>query len=196
MALSPGDMTRVRVYDDVTGRLKYVFEAKSWEPISETDYHLRDLIIQIFMPRGEITYISADEAQVTLAARPAAASTATRLAQGHVKVAIDRRQRPGAKRIRNWRTAPPSRRSREHPIARGEVDMDRAELIADGEVLVDSVEARVEQVRGLTLQWDQVDNRIDVLRFNHGGTMSLRRGGGMIDFAMPGTTRASSTERK
>ena len=30
--LSPGDNTRARVYDDVTGRLKYQFEAEKWEP--------------------------------------------------------------------------------------------------------------------------------------------------------------------
>ena len=33
---SPGDHTLARVYDDVTGRLKYQFEAETWEPVSET----------------------------------------------------------------------------------------------------------------------------------------------------------------
>src|SRR6059036_3123284 len=36
MSLSPGEQTRVRVYDEVTGRLKYQFEAKAWEPTSHT----------------------------------------------------------------------------------------------------------------------------------------------------------------
>jgi hypothetical protein len=197
MALSPGDMTRVRVYDDKTGRLKYVFEAKSWEPISETDYHLRDLTIR-FSCRGVRLPISADEAQVTLA-RKARSRVDPRHGwlKGHVRVAIDRTTAA-------WREANPQLADRSlHPdelvniqLPEANFDMDRAELTADGEVLVDSVEARVEHVRGLTLQWDQVDNRIDVLRFNHGGMMTLRRGGGMIDFAMPGTTRASSTEKK
>jgi len=198
MTFSPGDMTRVRVYDDVSGRLKYVFEAKSWEPISETDFHLRDLLIQIFMPRGEITYISSDEAQVTLA-RKARSRVDPRHGwlKGHVQITIDRTTSA-------WRESNPQVADRfAHPddliniqLPEAKFDMDRAELTADGDVVVDSIEARIEHVRGLTLQWDQVDNRIDVLRFNHGGTMALRRGGRMVDFAMPGTTRAKATVKK
>src|SRR5262245_42537138 len=38
---SPGEQTRVRVYDDVSGRLKYQLQAKKWEPDrkAETVYH-------------------------------------------------------------------------------------------------------------------------------------------------------------
>lgn len=198
ITFSPGDLTRVRVYDDISGRLKYVFEAKSWEPISQTDFHLRDLLIQIFMPRGEITYISSDEAEVTLARKARSRVDPRRgWLKGHVQITIDRTTSA-------WREANPHLADRfAHPddliniqLPEAKFDMDSAELIADGDVLVDSVEAKIENVRGLTLQWDQVDNRIDVLRFNHGGRMALRRGGGMVDFAMPGTTRSKSSKRR
>ncbi|HKQ50645.1 MAG TPA: hypothetical protein VJZ71_21420 [Phycisphaerae bacterium] len=197
MTFSPGEMTLVRVYDEVSGRLKYVFEAKSWEPISQVDFHLRDLQIQIFMPRGEITYINADEAQVTLARKARSRVDPRRgWLKGNVRVMIDRTTSA-------WREANPHLADRfAHPddlinihLPEAKFDMDRAELTADGDVTVDSIEARIENVRGLTLQWDQVDNRIDVLRFDHGGTMALRRGGGMVDFALPGTTRSKRKDK-
>lgn len=193
---SPGDQTRVKIYDEITGRLKYIFEAKSWEPVSESDYRLKDLSIQIYMPRGEITYINADEAEVTLARKTGSRVDPKRgRLWGNVTVTIDRT-------TAKWREENPELAERyahaddlihiHLPEAR--FDMDRAELKADGDVLVDSVEARIEKCRGLLVQWDQVDNRIDLLRFEHGGRMMLRRGGRMVDFAMPGTVRESRSE--
>ncbi|HVP12828.1 MAG TPA: hypothetical protein VMV94_16755 [Phycisphaerae bacterium] len=188
---SPGDHTLARVYDDITGRLKYQFEAKTWEPVSETDFHLQDLLIQIFMPRGEITYISADEAQITLAKKGRnRVDPRSGWVRGNVKVTIDRT-------TSEWREANPDQADRyAHPndlinidMADAKFDMERAEMVSDGAILVDSSDARIEDVSGLTLQWDQVDNRIDVLHFKQGGRMTLRRGGKMVDFAMPGTQR-------
>jgi lipopolysaccharide export system protein LptA len=188
---SPGDHTLARVYDDISGRLKYQFEAKTWEPVSETDFHLRDMLIQIFMPHGEITYISADEAQVTLARRSRnRVDPKNGWVRGNVKVTIDRT-------TAEWREANPELAERyAHPndlinidLQDAKFDMERAELTTEGPILVDSADVRVEDVSGLVLQWDQVDNRIDVLRFKQGGKMTLRRGGRMVDFALPGTQR-------
>ena len=196
--LSPGDQTRVKIYDDVTGRLKYIFEAEKWEPITETDFHLHKLAIQIYMPRGEITYINADEAEVAITRRSGTRVDPKRgRLWGNVKVVIDRT-------TTKWREENPELAERfAHPddlinifLPEARFDMDRAELIADGDVLVDSTEARIENCRGLTVQWDQVDNRIDLLRFEQGGTMILRRGGKMIDFGMPGTTRDAKRRKK
>lgn len=195
---SPGDHTLARVYDDITGRLKYQFEARTWEPVSEADFHLHDLLIQIFMPHGEITYISADEARVTLARRSRnRVDPRSGWMRGNVKVTIDRT-------TSEWREANPESAERfAHPndlinidLEDAKFDMERAELTSDGPLLVDSADVRVEDVSGLTLQWDQVDNRIDMLRFKRGGKMTLRRGGRMVDFALPGTQRdrAASTQ--
>lgn len=193
MNFSPGDQTRVRIYDENSGRLKYQLEAESWEPVSNNDFRLKKLLIQIFMPKGEITYISADEAEVTLA-RKSKSRFEPRSGQlkKNVKVTIDRT-------TAKWREANPQLADRDaHPddliyidLDEARFDLEQAELRADGPIRLDSVDARIENVRGLTVQWNQVDNRIDVLRFAHGGTMALRRGGKMIDFGMPGTERAA-----
>jgi lipopolysaccharide export system protein LptA len=191
IAFSPGDRTLARVYDDITGRLKYQFEAQTWEPVSETDFRLRELLIQIFMPHGEITYISADEAQITLARKSRnRVDPKSGWLRGNVKVAIDRT-------TAEWREAHAELADRyAHPddlinidMQDARFDLERAELISEGAILVDGADVRVEDVTGLTLQWDQVDNRIDVLRFKQGGKMTLRRGGRIVDFALPGGQR-------
>jgi lipopolysaccharide export system protein LptA len=193
---SPGDQTRVRVYDELTGRLKYQFDAKTWEPTSNTDFHLRDILIQIFMPRGEITYISADEAQVALSRKSKnRVEPKSGWLRGNVRVTLDRTTSA-------WRTANPELAERyAHPdelinieLADASFDLDQAELTSDGEILVDSSEARIENVRGLTVQWDQLDNRIDVLHFKQGGKMHLRRGGRMVDFGLPGSDRGAKKD--
>jgi len=198
MRFRPGDRTLARVYDDITGRLKYQFEALKWEPISDIDFHVEDLLIQIYAPRGEVTYISADMAEVTIARKARNRFEPKRgWLRGNVKIVIDRT-------TSEWREANPDLADRyAHPeelinidLQDARFDMDQAELKSEGTVLVDSSEARVENVEGLTLQWNQLDNRIDVLRFKHGGRMLLRRGGKMVDFAMPGTERdAKSADR-
>jgi lipopolysaccharide export system protein LptA len=197
LTFSPGDQTRVRVYDDVSGRLKYQFEAERWEPIgSDTDFHVESLLIQTFTPRGETTYISADLADVRIARK-----TKNRLeAQsgklwGNVKVVIDRT-------TARWREEHPAfARRDDHPEAlitidmvSARFDMDRAELISTGPVVVDSEEARLEDVSDLTVRWNQKDNQVDALQFAQGGKMVIRGGTGMIDLALPGMRRKKSKQ--
>jgi lipopolysaccharide export system protein LptA len=195
MSFRSGDATLARVYDDITGRLKYQFEAKTWEPISETDFRLRNLLIQIFAPRGEITYVHADEAEITLARKAKNRMEPKRGSlKGQVKVVIDRT-------TAEWREANPDRAGRSaHPdelieidLEEARFDLDQAELHSEGPITVDSREARIDNVRGLTLQWSQLDNRIDALAFKHGGRMLLRRGGKIVDFGMPGGEREGKT---
>lgn len=195
MRFRPGERTLARIYDDVTGRLKYQFEAKKWEPLSETDFHVEELLIQIYTPRGEITYISADTAEVTIARKARNRLEPKRgWLRGNVRVVIDRT-------TSEWREAHPDLADRyahaddliNIDLDDASFDLDQAELRSEGTIVVDSREARIDRVEGLTLQWNQVDNRIDVLRFAHGGRMILRRGGRMVDFALPGTERGAQT---
>ncbi len=189
----PGDRTLARVYDDVTGRLRYQFEARKWEPVSDTDFHVEELLIQIYTDRGEITYISADTADVTIARKSGNRLEPKRgRLQGNVKLVIDRT-------TTQWREAHPDLADRyahadeliNIDLQDARFDLDRAELQSEGSILVDSQEVRIENVEGLTLQWNQTDNRIDMLSFKRGGRMLLRRGGKVIDFAMPGTERSA-----
>ena len=196
--LSPGEQPRVRVYDDVTGRLKYQFEAKSWEPISGTDYDLKDVQLQVYTPRGEISYISADQAQVTLSIKGKnRVEPKSGWLRKNVKVVVDRTTSA-------WREANPAIAAREaHPddlthifLSEAVFDLELAELHSDGPVRLESNDAQIENVNGLTVQWNQVDGRIDVLRFKHGGRMALSRGGRTIDFGLPGGERTGKPERK
>jgi len=198
LAFSPGDQTVVRVYDDITGRLKYQFEAVKWEPTADQVFHVEKLLVQIFTSKGEITYISSDEAEVTLARKSKDRIEPKRgWLRGNVKVVVDRTTAA-------WREANPDKAERDaHPdelihVSLGEArfDLDDAELVSDGDIVVDSVDARIEKVRGLKVQWDQLDNRIDVLRFTHGGSMTLRKGGRIVDFGLPGTERDAGKEKK
>ena len=191
MPISPGDESRVIVYDDATGRPKYQFEAEGWRPINDTDYHVDKLLITIYMARGETTHISAAEADVTLAQKAKNRVDVQRgVLRGGVRVVIDRT-------TTEWREQNPELADmKSHPddlitidLESARFDMDRAELISDGSVVVDSREARIEDVSGLTVNWNQVDNRVEVLQFAQGGRMTIRRGANMVEFGLPGGER-------
>ncbi|MFQ5411540.1 MAG: hypothetical protein ACE5EC_04560, partial [Phycisphaerae bacterium] len=192
LPLSPGDEPRIVVYDEITHRRKYQLEAEKWEPDENgTGFHVEELQLQIFMPRGEITHISADEADITVAKKSRNRIEAQRgTLKGHVKVIIDRTTEA-------WRQENPTLAAREsHPddlitidMESAQFDMERSTLLSQGSVVVDSADARIEQVKELSVHWDEVDNRIETLRFAQGGRMVLRRGAETIDFALPGTER-------
>lgn len=199
LVFSPGDQTKVRVYDEVSGRLKYTFEAKEWTPVKNVpEFQLSEVLVQIFTPRGEITYISADEARIAIMRKGKnRVEPKSGWMKKNVKVVIDRTTSA-------WREENPALAERDaHPddlvhidLEEAHFDLELAELVSSGPIRLDSADAKMENVRGLTVQWNQVDGRIDTLRFQQGGLLVLRRGGRMIDFAMPGTERDSkSTSR-
>lgn len=193
--ISPGERTSAVVYDDLTGRPKYRFEARRWEPVSNTQFDLEELEIRIYTPRGQITYISADKANVTLAQGARNNPNLKRgTLSGNVRIVIDRT-------TLEWRDANPELAEPDaHPDALinitlddAQFDMDEAELTSDGGLFLDSSDVRIDRVTGLTLQWNQINNRIDSLQFRHGGYMELRRGGRAIEFALPGTERGAAS---
>ncbi len=186
LVFSPGDQTKVRVYDEVSGRLKYTFEAKEWTPVKNVpEFQLSEVLVQIFTPRGEITYISADEARIAIMRKGKnRVEPKSGWMKKNVKVVIDRTTSA-------WREENPTLAERDaHPDDLVHIDLDEArfdlelaELVSSGPIRLDSADAKMENVRGLTVQWNQVDGRIDTLRFQQGGLLVLRRGGRMIDFA-------------
>ncbi len=189
---SPGDNTRFRVYDEMTNRLKYVFEAEKWEPVTESKFRVVKLNIEIYTPKGQITFIRADESEVDMQKNARGGMDPKRgFVKGNVQVVMDRT-------TLDWREAHPDLATADsHPdqliriwLDEARFDMDLAELASDSTILIDSADARIERVAGLTLQWNQVDNRVDSLKFKQGGLMKLRRGGRMIDFGLPGSERS------
>lgn len=189
--ISPGNDTRYRVYDEMTQRLKYVFHAEKWEPVTQTRFRVVKLNIEIYTPKGQITFIRADESEVDVQRNAGGQVDPKRgFLKGNVQVVMDRT-------TLDWRDAHPALSATDaHPdqliriwLDEARFDMDLAELASDSTILIDSADARIERVAGLTLQWNQVDNRIDSLKFKQGGLMKLRRGGRMIDFGLPGAER-------
>ncbi len=175
--LSPGEHTVMWRYDPITQRPLMRFEAERWNPVSDTEFYTVAPVVTIFMPRGESTTIRAQEAYVIVAqaGQDRLDPRSGRLI-GDVKVTIDRSTEA-------WRKENPALADTEaHPeqlihisMQDARFDMDRAELTSDGEVVVEAAEVRIEDVHDLTVHWNQLDNRIEALKFQRGGKLVLRR---------------------
>ncbi|MCB9856721.1 MAG: hypothetical protein H6818_13655 [Phycisphaerales bacterium] len=185
---SPGKHPRIVIHDQKSGKPQTIFEADEWEPLSDDRFDVRNMRIQRFMADGEIVYISADRADVTVFhAGDNRFDPRRGKLTGNVRVVVDRTSEA-------WRLEHPELAEREqHPeelvhveMESAQFDLDRSELIALGAVMVDSREARIEDVSDLTVRWDQTDNRLESLQFARGGKMIIRRGAGVVDFSLPG----------
>ncbi len=197
LRLTPGDQAFVIIYDKITGDPKYRFRAERWEPINDNEFHLTRPDVRIHMPDGQTTYIRATEGQVVLNQTGRNSIEPKRgWLKGDVRVTIDRT-------TKKWRAEHPDEAELEqHPeqsinIFLGDVtfDLDRARLETNGQIRVQSSESDIDG-KGLVLAWNQPDNRIEYLTIREGKKMELRKGGSMVDFAMPGTTRASRGPRE
>lgn len=191
LPVTGGEHPRTRIYDPVTGRVKFEVSAESWQPVSEQVYHIVKPDIRIHAPGGQVSYITADqsEMEVVQAGRKNPQPRRGRL-RGNVRVVVDRSTRA-------WREQNPARAARddhpEHLIHislddEARFDMESSRLTADGRVTLRSEDADVSANPGkdaLLLTWDQLDNRADYLRLQYGGRMELRREG-FVDFNMPG----------
>lgn len=197
---SPGDHPRIVIHDQQTGKPQTIFEADEWEPKGDDRFDVRNMRIQRFLSHGEIAYISADRADVTVFhAGDNRFDPRRGKLTGNVRVVVDRTSE-------EWRAAHPELAARDkHPeelihveMESAQFDLDRSELIALGAVVIDSREARIEDVSDLTVRWDQVDNRLESLQFAKGGKMIIRRGADVVDFSLPGVEQdvsAPSTQR-
>ena len=184
----PGKDTVVKVYDK-NARLRYAFKAERWKPNGRDRFDAEQLEVQVHMPRGEIAYISADDADIGFSeGKGSQASPRNGTLKGNVRVEIDRVTRA----VREANPDLADRSERPDDLIRMEMesarfDMDRSELFAEGTVVVDAREARIDNVSGLTVRWDQVDNRIESLRFEKGGRFTIRRGADMVQIKLPGS---------
>jgi len=187
--IPPGSKPRVTVYDR-KGQAKIRFRARTWEPLSETEFHMEEPEIELLMPGGQITHIRADRGNVVVQRTEKGNYDPKRgRLEGHVRIFIDRT-------TKKWRQAHPDRSAPEqHPellikiwLDNVSFDVDLARLETKGPLRVQSVEANIEG-HGLVLRWNQVDNRIEYLEITRGRMMELRRGGQLVDFAIPGSER-------
>jgi len=182
----------VVVYD-AEGEPKYQFRAVKWEPVSETEFKLVQPEVCVFMPGGQMTQVRADDGQIFVERAGGNNINPKRgYLHGHVMIFIDRTDR-------NWRRSKPDQAAPDlHPehvihIWLDEIrfDLDQSWIKSPGTLRVQSAEAEIEG-RGLTLAWNERDNRIERLDIEQGKRMELRRGGNMVSFGMPGQERDAS----
>ncbi len=172
------------------GEPKYQFRSAKWEPVSETEFKLVQPEICVFMPGGQITQVRADEGQMFVERAGGNNFNPKRgYLKGHVMIFIDRTDKA-------WRRAKPEQAAPEqHPdqiihIWLDEIrfDLDQSWIKSPGTLRVQSSEAEIEG-SGLTLAWNERDNRIERLDIEQGKRMELRRGGSMVSFGLPGQER-------
>ena len=190
-----GDRPSVWVYD-TDGEPKYQFRSTKWEPISETEFELVDPEICVFMPGGQKTQVRADHGRIFVERAGGNNINPKRgVLRGHVMIFIDRTDKA-------WRRATPELAAPEqHPehiihIWLDEIrfDLDQSWIKSPGSLRVQSAEAEIEGT-GLVLAWNERDNRIERLDIEQGKRMELRRGGGIVSFALPGQDRDGSEVR-
>lgn len=185
----PGEKPFVIVYDE-HGRPKIRFRSVEWRPIRENEWHMTAPEVRLLLPSGQPVYITADEGQVVVAREESDNYDPKQgWLKGNVHIVIDRTDE-------RWRRLHPDRAEPEqHPefivklwMDDVEFDLDSARLWSEGAVRVESSDATVEGT-GLTLGWNEVDRRIDLLEIQQGKRMELRQDTALVEFAMPGSTQ-------
>ncbi len=199
-----GTKPYVVVYD-ADGEPKYQFRSTKWEPVSDLEFDLVHPEICIFMPGGEITRIEADQGRVFVE-RPRGNNLNPKRGRlhGNVRIFIDRTDKAW-RRSNPELVAPEKHADRIVKIWMDDLrfDLDQSYIKSEGKLRVQSTEVEIEG-KGLTLAWNERDNRIEELVIEAGRYMELRRGGSLVSFGMPGeerdvdepTTRPSTPEEK
>ncbi|MEE8169688.1 MAG: hypothetical protein V3T70_03995 [Phycisphaerae bacterium] len=197
----PGRRPYFRVLDPNTGRVRYEFRTVKWEPTSDSVFQMERPEIRIHMPGGQMSVITADTGELELSAAARTNLNPRRgWLRGNVKVVIDRTGR-------RWRAANPERAAMEaHPEHlihiwledEARFDLEASRLVTSGAVRMQSEEVDIAANGGpasLEVRWDQIDNRLEHLAFQYGGRMELLRGGGLVEFAMPGSERSTQNRK-
>ena len=189
MSVPPGAKQFLVVYDD-RGRARIRFRSEQWRPISENEWHMTKPEVWQVLSGGQPIHVTADEGQVIVAREQNDNYNPKRgWLRGNVHILIDRTDEA-------WRSENPDRALPEqHPefvvdlwLDDVEFDLDMARLESKGRIKVQSYDATVEGM-GLTLVWNEVDRRIDLLEVARGRRIELRRDTGFIEFAVPGADR-------
>ncbi|MBN1341810.1 MAG: LPS export ABC transporter periplasmic protein LptC [Phycisphaerae bacterium] len=184
--IRPGTKPFIIVYE-ADGEPKYQFRSDKWEPIREDTFELIHPEVCVFMPGGQVTRIMADKGTIFVErSRGNNLNPRRGHLTGHVVILIDRTDK-------RWRKANPELADpAQHPdhiikIWMDEIsfDLDRSYIKSDGTLRVQSTEVEIEG-KGLTLAWNERDNRIEELAIEEGKSMELRRGGSLVSFGMPG----------
>ena len=173
--IPPGQAPKVRVYDPRTGEVRISFQATQWDPISDTEFHLKKPSACVRLPGGQLAYVRADEGQIKVDTSDTRnPNPKSGWFKGNVEIFIDR-TRP------EWRQQHPDLAAPEqHPEAIVKIwledahfDLDLARLESQGSVLVQSSQGSLEG-RGLELIWSEADRRLHKLCIKEGKRAVIR----------------------
>ena len=180
-----GKKAWVTWYDKKTRKAKIQFRAATWEPVSDTEFHLLDLEVRMMMPGGQIAEVQADEGEILLSPGDLSEASIRRgWVKGQVQIRIDRTSP-------QWREQNPDRRDMaQHPekivrlwMDELHFDLELARLEAESEFRAQSAEADL-QGYGLLLRWNEEEDRIDYLEITRGERLEFQGLRSKMDFTL------------
>jgi len=170
-----GEKPKIRVYDPKTGEAKIIFQAREWDPVSDSEFHLISPSARILLPGGQLAYVQADEGQVKVQVNDDDnLDPKSGWFKGNVQITIDLTDA-------DWRRKNPDQANLDqHPdtvvkiwMEDARFDLDLARLESDGTIRVESTRGTIEG-KGLELVWSEVDRRVKLLRIVEGKRATLR----------------------
>ncbi len=162
-----------RMYDR-RGNARIMFRASGWQPVSDNEFEMVEPTARLLLPSGQLAYVRADQGRVTVQKGDNNNLNPKRgWFRGHVSIFIDL-TKP------KWREDNPELvEPEQHAEAVVKIwlddvrfDLDLTRLESDGPILLQSTRGTLEG-RGLTLIWNEVDNRLKYLKVAEGKRATL-----------------------
>ncbi|MBL8878998.1 MAG: hypothetical protein JNG88_07745 [Phycisphaerales bacterium] len=189
MQVPPGGEIIFRVYDPSTGRPTDQMRCSGWSPVpnAKSEIFVNDPELTLLLPSGMLAVISAKEAQLTVD-RVQKKNMKPKLGwmRGNVKFIIDRSTTPDRSPIQD-RPDDAITISMEAL----DFDLDLGEMKTDGALEVVSRDFEI-RGRGLSLSWNQADNRVESLTLTEGDELVLWGGSGIFGSVMGSAARADT----
>ncbi|UCG32283.1 MAG: hypothetical protein JSU68_11515 [Phycisphaerales bacterium] len=180
-----GKKAWVTWYDKKTRKARIQFRATTWEPTSDTEFHLVDLEVRMLMPGGQIAEVQADEGHILVSPGDLSESSIRRgRLWGNVQIRIDRTSP-------EWREQNPDRRDMAlHPekvvrlwMDEFKFDLELSRMETSSAFHIQSAEIDLEG-SGLLLRWNEEEDRVDFLEIAQGKHLELRGLRSKMDFTL------------
>ena len=193
----PGEAIELKVYDEHTGLIKQLFQCDEWTPIGggTNDIFVANPRFKIWLPRGMIAAISANEGQITVdSLQKVQGRPQSGWLSGEVRILIDRE-------TGRERTPLDTRPEDLITIALDHLDFDLelGALKTEGPIQITSMDFEIAGT-GLDLLWNEAENMVESLWLHQGRHIVLFGGGGQLFGASakksPETTATPTSERK
>ena len=178
LTLPAGGQIIFRVFDEHTGRPTDLLSCQDWRPVpgSKNEIRVSEPKLVMLLPSGMIATIRAAEGQITVD-RVQQSQMRPKLGwlAGDVRIIVDRetgaQRTPHAQRPEDLITI---------RVARLDFDLELGELKTAGRVTVHSDDFELAGT-GLSLVWNQADNRVEDLLIEQGEQFVLYTGAGLFD---------------